>query len=119
MDDASFKLLYEAHDDTFLIHVSQPSFINGECDQPGMSMEALRPALRNLLHDGLIRMYEVTDDDRELTLMEALEVIDQDTHWIAPGDDGEPMTVIYGLLTTPTGDEQLWPEWEARNGKRR
>lgn len=119
MEDASFKILYEAHDETFLIHVSGPSFINGEPDQPGMSIEVLCPALRKLLNDGLIQMYEATGDDRELTLAEALAVIDQDTHWIAPGDDEEPMMLIYGLLTTPAGDEHLWPEWETRNGKRR
>ncbi len=65
-----------------------------------MSIEVLRPALQDALTDGLVRMFEVTDKDRDLTLDEALVVIDQDTHWIAPSDDEDDMTVIYGLVTT-------------------
>ncbi len=117
MDDATFKILYEAQTEMFLFHVSWPSLIDGKPDQPGVKVEVLRPALRTLLGEGLVQIFEVTDGDRVLTLAEALAVVDQDTHWIAPREGEEPMTVIYGLSTTAAGQDRLWPEWEARQAK--
>jgi hypothetical protein len=118
VDDARYKILFEASDESFLFHLPHASYFISEGvetqTQPEMSIEELRPALRDLVLSEFVSMFEATDANRDLTVEQALTIIEQDSHWMTPDEEREGGLLIYGLVTTPAGNEELRREFEGR-----
>ena len=92
-----WALLDHASDDAFLWEMTFGLRSNGVEVHQGATIEERRPHLEELLRAGHVELYEVTDPQyRSLDFDEALKVIADDRNWIAPGEQGEPATVIYG-----------------------
>ena len=72
--------------------------------RPRFEVTEVRPALRELVTSGFVRVYVEDEPKRVLSTSEALEVIERD-EW--PGG-----TPFYTLITTPAGDADFEREWE-------
>lgn len=71
---------------------------------PPMTLEDLRPALEDLLHEGHIRLYDFrSDGDEYLALEDALRVVADDRSWLTPTETEQPETWA-ALTATDSGE---------------
>jgi hypothetical protein len=109
-----YALLDHASTDTFLWHMTGGVIEDGTQVHQDATIEGRRPYLEELLRAGHVELYEVTEPQyRRLSLVDALQVIDDDLNWIPPGEHDEPAPVIYGVVTTDSGDEDFRRERDA------
>jgi hypothetical protein len=78
----------------------------------------LRPGLAELLRQGHVQLFELTDpESRVLSLDEALAAIADDKNWYSPDSRGdrEARPTIYALLLTESGEAEFRQEYERAN----
>jgi hypothetical protein len=108
-----YALLDHASDEAFLWDLTSALTSDGIEVHQRATIDQRRPHLEELLQAGHLQLIEVTDpQQRLLDLNEALQVIADDRHWIAPRK-GEGATVIYAIVTTESGDREFRREYDA------